>query len=643
MIDVNEIKKRADELEEIKVKLKEIFVGLDDIIDEFINNIKVWYILPDVQTRPLIVNLWGMTGIGKTDLVRKFVKFAGFNDRFIEIQMDIDKSNYYYGNTIQSHIDNVLDNADETGILLLDEMQRFRTIDENQKELHNSKYSDLWMLLSDGKFESDSKNRQELSQMIFEILYDMDSEENGKEGEEDVVAPKKTDTVSKPKVKKERKYKMWTHNAKRLKKILKTDESIETIMTWSQEEKLENIKKALTDKNTFEGNVFSKLLIIISGNIDEAYSMSDEVNNADTNADLFYEFSKKVNVLTIKKCLSYKFKPEQIARFGNSHIIYPSLSKHSYKEIIKKKIENICKLIDEKHELKISVHNSVFDIIYRNGVFPTQGVRPVLSTISSIFENSLPHFIYHALLNDAQKIDIHCLDNKLVSSINNQLVECEIPTMLESLKKQKTNNEDALVAVHEAGHAVAYALLFKVAPTQIICKTASDDSGGFISKHDISLTRQKIKDMIAVNLAGRVAEEIVFGKNFTSTGAMSDIKNATNLASNYVRKITFSKKNSSFVTTDNSDSVAAYSHDVSSTNILINDLMDKLFKRTYNILKKNIPFLKKVIEKLYEKKELSPGEFVEIAKEFVSEIQEIHAKELFIDEYENKMFNFLKK
>jgi len=87
MIDVNEIKKRADELEEIKVKLKEIFVGLDDIIDEFINNIKVWYILPDVQTRPLIVNLWGMTGIGKTDLVRKFVKFAGFNDRFITLSI----------------------------------------------------------------------------------------------------------------------------------------------------------------------------------------------------------------------------------------------------------------------------------------------------------------------------------------------------------------------------------------------------------------------------------------------------------------------------------------------------------------------------------------------------------------------------
>ena len=51
-------------------------------------------------------------------------------------------------------------------------------------------------------------------------------------------------------------------------------------------------------------------------------------------------FSFFLNLLSIKKALWKRFKPEQIARFGNIHVIYPSLSKLSYYGIIKKKIKN---------------------------------------------------------------------------------------------------------------------------------------------------------------------------------------------------------------------------------------------------------------------------------------------------------------
>jgi ATP-dependent Clp protease ATP-binding subunit ClpA len=68
------IKSRRKALQKIAKELKGDFVGLDEIIDEIIRNIEVWYVMPEVITRPVIVNLWGMTGVGKTDLVRRLVR-----------------------------------------------------------------------------------------------------------------------------------------------------------------------------------------------------------------------------------------------------------------------------------------------------------------------------------------------------------------------------------------------------------------------------------------------------------------------------------------------------------------------------------------------------------------------------------------
>jgi len=91
-------------------------------------------------------------------------------------------------------------------------------------------------------------------------------------------------------------------------------------MKWTREKKIDILKAALSNVHTFEGDSYSKMLIFISGNIDEAYEMSGDVSNSDIDADVFHEFSKKINIINIKNALTKRFKPEQIARFGNNHI-----------------------------------------------------------------------------------------------------------------------------------------------------------------------------------------------------------------------------------------------------------------------------------------------------------------------------------
>ena len=652
-LDIQIIKERADKLDKVKGQLKEYFVGIDNIIDEFIDNVKIWYILPEVQTRPLICCLWGLTGVGKTDLIRKFVNLIDFNDRFIEIQMDTDNSSYYKSN-VQDHIESVLDNANEEGILLLDEMQRFRTVDEKGSEIRNTKYNDLWMLLSDGKFESDSKNRKELFEMMFDIMYYEDErkfrEDSGKNTqglEEEVSSPDlpattpNTTTTKGKNSNTTRKYKTWTFQAKRLKKLLKIEESIEEIMTWDEDTKIKKIQKGLKSKTAFEGNVYSKLLVVVSGNLDEAFKMSNDVGDVDTDADVFYEFSRKVNILNIKKSLSKRFKPEQIARFGNIHIIYPSLNKESYYKIIERKIAFICSEIYSKHKISIKVDKTVCEVIYNNGVFPTQGVRPVLSTISSMFENSLPTFIYNALFDDVNKFSIKYAEGEFYSIINGKKTAYKVSRVIENIKNKKDVNEEALIAVHEAGHAIAYALLFKFSPIQIVCKTADDESQGFIGCHDFVLTKQKYAERIMVSLAGKSAEKLVFGENNVSSGSFSDIRYATQLASTSIKKLGLGKIKA-FITTESSDAVGNYCHSTPEIENVVEKMLEDLTTKTEVLISNNKLFLKKTIAALFEQKELKPSKFVEIAKEFVPDIKELHFKEKMVDNFEEKMFNFLK-
>jgi Cdc6-like AAA superfamily ATPase len=58
------------ELAAVKSALKEEFIGLDPVIDEIVTLVSPWYVFPEYQTRPVIINLWGMTGTGKTALLR---------------------------------------------------------------------------------------------------------------------------------------------------------------------------------------------------------------------------------------------------------------------------------------------------------------------------------------------------------------------------------------------------------------------------------------------------------------------------------------------------------------------------------------------------------------------------------------------
>lgn len=86
-LDRELLKKRGLVLEKSANELKSYFIGIDQTIDELIDAMRVWYLMPEALTRPVIINLWGMTGVGKTDLVRRLVVALDMQDRFVEVEL----------------------------------------------------------------------------------------------------------------------------------------------------------------------------------------------------------------------------------------------------------------------------------------------------------------------------------------------------------------------------------------------------------------------------------------------------------------------------------------------------------------------------------------------------------------------------
>lgn len=635
-MDLESINKKKETLEGVRMSLKEKFIGIDEIIDKIINGISLWYIIPEYQLRPLIINLWGITGVGKTDLVRTLIKLLNLNDKFVEVQLDM-KDNYSLN--IQSYLELSDIEPDEQCVLLLDEMQRFRSIDETGKLLESKYFNDIWMLLSDGKFQNNNKRRRDLIEMYFDELYWKEEKKSKSVDTPD----QKTELVEDKSESDDKKYKMSYWSASQLKKLIKTKYSTEEIMMLSSDKKLEIIKTALCDKSTSEGKTYSKMLIFISGNLDEAYHMASDVDDCERDADIYNELSKRITILDIKDALLKKFKPEQISRFGNNHIIYPILNKENYYSIIKKYCNQILDNIYTKNKIKINITDNIYDIIYKNGVFPAQGVRPVISTISNVIESNIPYFLFICLENNKNNIlidfdnDNSCLFCKIDKKIYNKKITLDI----DNIKKNKSLDEKMLILVHELGHALVYTLLFKTAPKQININAAGF-SNGFVVNHSSIDNKTFLQNRMCIFLAGLVAEEFIFGDKYKSNGSQSDIANATHIASQYIRKFAMNGTISHiFPNNVNIGYDGNYNTDKSDEEIehILHD--EKI--RCEGLLKSNINVFKALINYTIENNKIDIEDFINICLEYNLEINNFEINDKLIYNYSEKLKTFLGK
>jgi cell division protease FtsH len=137
-------------------------------------------------------------------------------------------------------------------------------------------------------------------------------------------------------------------------------------------------------------------------------------------------------------------------------------------------------------------------------------------------------------------------NQRLVTMENMEKAKDKIMMGAERKSMIMQREEKELTAYHEAGHAVVSLNCLNTDPIHKATIIPRGRALGMVmrlpEKDQFSVTRAKLHDDLAVAMGGRVAEEIIFGYNKVTTGASSDIEQATSMARNMVTRWGLSDK-----------------------------------------------------------------------------------------------------
>jgi cell division protease FtsH len=123
---------------------------------------------------------------------------------------------------------------------------------------------------------------------------------------------------------------------------------------------------------------------------------------------------------------------------------------------------------------------------------------------------------------------------------NKDLTEAFEKVAIGPERKAKIMNdrEKEITAYHEAGHAIVGHVLPDSDPVHKVTIIPRGGTGGvtwFLPPEDSSYTNvYEFKDILARAMGGRIAEEIMYGKDGITTGAGSDLRKATEIARDMV-------------------------------------------------------------------------------------------------------------
>ncbi len=546
-----EILTKKEILDKARIQLKAEFIGIDRMIDEVIDNVSSWYFFPSLQTKPVIINLWGLTGVGKSSLVKRIAELISFDEKFYHFDLG---ENNERDCEIKKKLENIYENVNGYPVILaLDEFQHAKTLNEDGNEINKSVSRVIWELLDSGMFQV-SRFSYQLEQVYDYALKLKYLLKKGVAIKNGMVIRNKELFVKEMDITIEYQKYISGEEVLNLRNVqFLPKDMVFTIYETAREKfsSLFDLKHQLNKLNDHKTVDFlleifefanspktidcSKALIFVLGNLDEAYTMSNDYN-PDMNADEFHEISLKINPTHIKRALTLRFRNEQIARLGNTHIIYPAFNSQSFNKIIKLELVKIQKKVKSLQKINVSFDESICDLIYKEGVYPTQGTRPIFSTIHQVINTKLSRVLTELILKklnpsmilfrtEGESVVVDYFNRKdLIYSFSEKQV-----LNLERLRKSRQDDMQAIIAVHEAGHALITIILLKTIPEIIYSVTADTNNHGFVySKFQWNYTaKNQIVEFLAMHLGGYVAEKLIFGEENITTGAEEDIAKAT--------------------------------------------------------------------------------------------------------------------
>ncbi|MFA0567333.1 ATP-dependent zinc metalloprotease FtsH [Vibrio gallaecicus] len=177
-------------------------------------------------------------------------------------------------------------------------------------------------------------------------------------------------------------------------------------------------------------------------------------------------------------------------------------------------------------------------------------------------------------------------------------------------------------AYHEAGHAIVGRLVPEHDPVykvSIIPRGRALGVTMYLPEQDrVSMSRQHLESMISSLYGGRLAEELIYGKDNVSTGASNDIERATDIARKMVTQWGFSEKLGPLLYAEEEGEVflgrgmSQAKHVSDDTTRLIDEeiriLIDRNYARAKQILEDNMDLMHSMKDALMKYETIDAGQ-----------------------------------
>src|SRR5579884_253208 len=196
----------------------------------------------------------------------------------------------------------------------------------------------------------------------------------------------------------------------------------------------------------------------------------------------------------------------------------------------------------------------------------------------------------------------------------------------ERKSKIMTEQDKKTTAYHEAGHALVGHVLPDSDPVHKVTIIPRGGTGGvtwFIPPEDrVFVSLIQFKDMLARGLGGRIAEEVVLGRDRITTGAGNDLQQAAELARDMITNQGMGKKLRDQVfhvddgmMIDRLVHERDYSEDTAKTiDQEVEALITEAANRARAVIKTNLHHLEKLKDRLIEKETVDADEVAETLK-----------------------------
>ena len=189
-----------------------------------------------------------------------------------------------------------------------------------------------------------------------------------------------------------------------------------------------------------------------------------------------------------------------------------------------------------------------------------------------------------------------------------------------------TEDEKKLTAYHEAGHAIVTINEKAAYPIHKATIIPRGRALGMVmqlpEKDEVSQTREQLHAQMAIAMGGRVAEELIFGDDKVTTGAVSDIEQATKRARAMVMRAGLSKELGPIAYGENEEEVflgrsVARQQNMSEetakkVDAEIKKFVEKGYERAKKVLTEKIDDLHKLAKALLTYETLSGSEIEDI-------------------------------